>query len=204
MTTVKRLTDGLPKHKTPLSNTFYTAQYNKLRRAKAILFDNILSRCSKYMELSIKERNHLLTMLERACYNTCIDKAIAQNVVASWRNDIFSCMYGDYCYKISSNLEQNGLVRGSNLALNILLGNINIAELPNLESQQILPKKYKKIMAKIRASENVKETVKYSEMYRCGKCHKNRCTIKSVINRSLDEDIGLRITCLNCGYEFGA
>jgi DNA-directed RNA polymerase subunit M/transcription elongation factor TFIIS len=191
-------------HVIPLPVEFYKPPYNRIRRAKIMLFGSSLLSYIAYKELSDIKKFIILQKIERACYNYTIDRAYEENIITCWDIDLFCDVYHSTCYKISVNLEPKGLVCNPTLAKNLLSGKISINNLPKLTSPEMFPQKYVKIMKRIEASKNASQTIKTSTMYQCGRCKENRCSIENVYNRSLDEGVNLRIKCMNCDYEFGA
>lgn len=195
---------NIPEHKDPLDVLFYRTPYNRIRRAKIIMFGSVLSPYKKFNSMEKDQKTKLLKQLERACYNRTIDIANEQNIIASWSDDLFCDIYHIICYKISANLEPNGLVGNPSLAKNILDEVINIKSLPSMSSVEMYPQLYTKVKERIEASKNAKQTVKYTTMYKCRRCKKNKCTFESIQNRSLDECNNFVVTCVNCGNEFNA
>jgi DNA-directed RNA polymerase subunit M/transcription elongation factor TFIIS len=192
------------KHKYPLNAVFYQNPYNRVRRAKIMLFASSLNPYEKFRTMTKEMRDDILCGIERACYNHTIDVAHKENIVASWENHNFKNIYHSVCYKISVNLEPTGLVSNPTLAKGLLNGDIDAKKLPLMTSVDMFPQKYTKTLKRIEASKNASQTIKYTTMYTCGRCYKKKCTIENVQNRSLDETGGLIITCVNCGNTFGA
>lgn len=195
--------DPVINHSIPLSEKYYKLPYNATRRAKIMLFGSDLIDQSTFIKKTTEEKLHLLEKLERACYNYTIEKAYENNIVASWEIDLFVDLYHSTCAKVSFNICMNGLVNNPNLVTSILDDTINLKELPKMSSQEMFPQKYVDIMKKIEESKTVTTTLKTSALYKCRKCKKNECSMENVYNRSFDEGTNLRITCLNCGYEWG-
>lgn len=186
----------------PLDAMFYKKPYNKIRRAKLILFTSCLMQHKEYQLLPYQEKMKIIKNIERSCYNYVIDKSYEENIMTSWEVDLFCELYHSICYKISANLEKTGLVSNPNLTKAILSGNISIEQLPKLSSQDMYPQKYAEIIQRVEASKSVVQTLKTSAMYRCSKCKENKCTIENRYNRSLDEGVNLTITCLNCAHQW--
>lgn len=201
---IKNINEYNINHKVPLSGRFYNGNYNKLRRAKLILFGESLSNYKSYKNKKYVEKTKLLKKIERACLNYAVLTANKENIIACWDNESFGWLYSSICYKVNVNLEPVGMVGNPTLAKQILQGHINIDELPKLSSLQMFPQKYVKVLARVEASKNVKKTEKYTEMYVCGKCYDNKCKMENLYNRSLDEGVNLHLICLNCGHEFNA
>lgn len=189
---------------TPLPLVAYYEPYNTVRRAKLMLLDDCLKDYAEYLEMSIIMRQDLNTKIELSCYLTAIEKSNELNAPIEWTNTTFTCLYHSLCNKITSNIDVNGLVKNTRLAQQILDGQIDITELPKLASIELYPEKYETIIARLELSKNVETTVKTSNMYKCRRCHTNKCKIENRYNRSLDEGVNLTITCCSCGFEWNA
>jgi len=196
--------NGLIVHDCPLHIDFYAHPYNKLRRAKIILFGSSLSSYKEFRNLTYASKTLILKNIERACFNYTIDLSHEENIVNSWDDEIFCGIYHSICYKISVNLELGGLVNNPTLAKNIFNKVIDINNLPKMTSYDMYPQKYIKIKQRLEASRHANQTIKTSTMYKCRRCHESKCTIENVYNRCLDEGVNLRITCTVCGNEFNA
>lgn len=186
----------------PLDPEFYKQPYNVLRRAKLMVFLSCFNKYPEFLALSYKEQMKIIKHLERSCYNHVIDKSHEENIISSWDNDIFCDLYHSICYKISANISPNDLVCGSNLGHKILSNNISIDAIPRLTSQELFPEKYLDILQKVEVSKSVSQTLKTSALYTCKKCKQNKCTMENLYNRSLDEGVNLKITCMNCFYSW--
>lgn len=186
----------------PLSVEFYKSPYNNIRRSKLILFNLCLSTYESYLNLKYNEKIKIIKAIEKSCYNYSIDKAYEENIISSWNIELFCDLYHSICYKISSNLENDGMVNNPNLTKAILSENIDINKIPKLSSQELFPQKYVNIFERVEASKTVIQNFKTSEMYKCFKCHAKKCTIENRYNRSLDEGVNLTITCMNCNHSW--
>jgi DNA-directed RNA polymerase subunit M/transcription elongation factor TFIIS len=186
----------------PLMSKHYSKPYNRYRRAKLIIFSSVLKHHAEFRAMPIAARFDIVEKLERSCYNGTIDKAKECNIPTKWENELFQDVYTMICAKISSNIDQTGNVKNPYLTSAILVGEIDIAALPKMSSQDLYPAKYRAVLDHIAASKSVTRTVKTSAMYKCRRCHKNECTIDNRYNRSLDEGVNLSITCVSCGFEW--
>jgi len=197
-------TDSLVNQLIPLHSKLYREPYNVIRRAKVILFGYVLNKYDDFKKISYGDQTKLLIKIERSCFNYCIESANDNNVIPSWDIDLFKDIYTSICYKVSTNLDPDGLIKNKQLALDLLNDKISIKRLPKLTSLEMFPQKYVNIIERLEASKNIKNTIKTTSMYICKKCKENKCTIENLYNRSLDEGVNLKITCVNCGYEFNA
>lgn len=195
---------NIPKHQHPLNILFYQDNYNSIRRAKIILFTNGLEHYPSFLEKTSQQKTDILQKIERACYNYTVRRANDNNVITSWSNNLFKSIYHSACYRVSVNIHSETLVENPTFAINILNNTYVIKNIPKMSAPDMNPQGYTKIMQRLEASKNVSHRVKTSALYKCRRCGKNKCSIENVYNRSLDEGVSLKITCQECGNEFGA
>lgn len=189
-------------HTIPLDTYFYGPKYNKIRRAKLILFCSLLSEYDEFKQMLYDKQMFIIKKIERVCYNYSIDVANENNIIIIWEDDNFCNIYHSICYKISSNLEGGGMVNNPNIAKKIFNGDITIESLPMMSSTEMFPQKYKEITDRIEISKRVTQTKKVTSKYTCKNCKKSKCIEENLYNRSLDEGVNVRITCDNCGHKW--
>lgn len=188
----------------PLPSSLYNPPYNVNRRSKIILFGYVLNKYENFQKVKWNDKTKLLIKIERSCFNYSIDSANDNNIIPSWDIELFNDIYTSICYKVSTNLDPTGLVKNKQLAIDLLNGKISIKRLPRLTSLDMFPQKHAPVLKRLEASKNIKNNIKTTSMYICGKCKENKCTIENLYNRGLDEGVNLKITCVNCGHEFTA
>ena len=192
----------IPNHKLAFPIYIYKQPYNKIRRAKLILFEHFLEQYVGFSSNTNEYKLKILIKLERGCFNHSIDMSYNLNIITSWEYDTFCDLYSSICSKLVANLDPEGPVRNISLAKKIINMNINFTQLPKMSSVNLFPEKYEKINARLEACKHVKSNIKTTSMYTCGKCYEKKCTLKNVINRSLDEGTSIEATCVNCGFSF--
>lgn len=193
-----------PNGADPLPEQYYKKPYNTYRRAKFIIFSSVLKHHTKFLALKPTERFTLIEKIERSCFNSSITKANEENTPTKWDNEIFRDIYNILCAKIAANISQENNVKNPNLANKIIDGLIQFNDLPKMTSQELYPEKYEIVLKKIESSKAVKKSVKTTVMYKCRRCRRNECTYENLYNRSLDEGVNLKITCVPCGYQWNA
>lgn len=188
----------------PLKAYHYQSPYNRLRRAKLILFGNILSEYQKFKNNTYNKQLEMIDAIEKSCKNQTIEKAQETNIVATWTNDLFCELYNGICYRVSSNLEKDGLVANPTFAHELIEKKRPLDTVAALTSVEMYPDRYETIRKRIQLSKEVEQTTKTTSLYTCGKCFEKKCTYENLYNRSLDEGVNLKLTCVNCGHEFTA
>lgn len=191
-----------PKNADPLPLEFYYKPYTTLRRAKIILFSSVFKQHKSFTDMNVDNRFDLLKKIENSCYDYVTKKALEYNIPVSWECDNFSDIYTITCAKIASNIDQENSVKNKSLYNNIMNGSIDINQIPKMTSQEIYPSKYKHLLEQLEKSKNVLKTIRTTKMYTCRRCKKSECTYENLYNRSLDEGVNLKITCVSCGLEW--
>ena len=140
--------------------------------------------------------------IEKSCYNKSIKDALNHNIRCVWSNDMFVKLYHSICYKVATNIDKHSPVKSDYIINKIMKNNIKLYLIANRPSQELCPSKYKNILKKINNRTNLKRNIKFSELYKCGKCKRNQCTTERRYNRSLDEGVNLMVHCLFCGHSW--
>lgn len=190
----------------PLSAKYHSGQYTDLRRCKMILFGHCLLKYAEFTKMPYMKQSELVIELERCCFEHANIVALGEGIAPI--GELFDDIYGLICYRISSNLDPTHSIYDTNVAVKkkigqrLLDGEITISEFVNMTSTEMLPEKYEEMKARIEISKTVTETKKSSSLYRCRVCKENKCSMENLYNRSFDEGTNLRITCLNCGFQW--
>jgi DNA-directed RNA polymerase subunit M/transcription elongation factor TFIIS len=177
---------------------FYSKEYNNIRRLKAIVLIDILSKYQKFLDLSYHKQIDLVVRIENSFLNETIRKSKNYNIRAVWDNKQFADIYHTICYNIISILNQED----NTIFDKIINEEIDINNIANMTCKELSPEKYKNIIDLITKRVNTVNNVKYTEMYRCYKCKKNQCTTERKQLRSNDEACNFEITCLFCGNKW--
>lgn len=69
-----------------------------------------------------------------------------------------------------------------------------------LKPEKLNPKQYSKVIKETK-KKKIKENVG-TDVYKCSKCKKKRCTVEEKQIRSGDEPATIFVTCLECGHTF--
>ena len=186
------------EHKVPLDLSFFSDDYTSIRRAKIILLMAMLNKHPVFSPLTQPEKNEFVRKIEESCLRHVCDLATESDITEDWDNEAFTSIYHAVCFKITTNLDPD-LVNNVSFCSRILSGEISLDTLPKMTSQQIFPEQYSVITEKMEISKQVETAVKTSSLYRCGRCKQNKCSIESVITRSIDEGCTIKVTCVNCG-----
>lgn len=188
----------------PLSAAHYKKPYNALRRDKLMMFSALLSEHDDFVQLPLRQKLLIITELEKGCKNCSVDKARERNIMTTWKNDLFCDVYHTYCYLVSANVEKYGFVGNPHLVKNILNHHFDARQVAYISSVDMYPTKHTHTTTQIALRKLVEQNIKTTSLYVCSKCREKKCTIENLYNRSLDEGVNLRLTCVNCNHEFNA
>lgn len=176
---------------------FYT-EYNNVRRLKTIFLSHIFASNEVFKSLTYNDQISILIHIENSCANETIRKARGYNLRCVWENPLFINIYHTICYSITSILEQE-----SNTLMDKILNNeINLNNIANMSCKELSPETHDAITFKINKRVNIEQNIKYTEMYFCKKCKRNKTTVERVQNRSGDEGSSWFVTCLFCGNKW--
>jgi len=192
------------EHTIPLDPAMYKPPYNSIRRAKIMVFAISLQKYDQFIKMGLNDKTSIITSIERSCFNHSIDVAYMENILPSWDVELFSMIYNNICYRVCVNISPNEILNNDELGLKILNKEISIEQLPKLTSIEMFPKNHKDILDRMEQSKNAKTSIKTTNMYKCGKCYSTKCTMEQLYNRSLDEGVNLKLTCVKCSHSFSA
>ena len=163
---------------------------------------------NQYRQKCYKELNNILKKkklsneLEEAIYKKCYTQALDKNISTEWSSPTFGNMYLRLVLSIYNNLNKNGYV-GNDYLINELKSNrIKPSELVELNPQKMYPKNWEELIKRETAAHEILCTnalASVTDIYKCGKCKKNKCTYYQLQIRSGDEPMTTFISCVECG-----
>jgi DNA-directed RNA polymerase subunit M/transcription elongation factor TFIIS len=187
----------------PLTSDIHM-KYNNQRITKMMTFGTLLNAYDEFRKMSYKEKLHHITAIEKACYNASIERANRETIHANWNSELFCSIYDDICYKIFANIDKGSSVANVDFGIKIIKKEIDFKHLPKMTCIEMCPGQYEEVLRRIEVSKNVNQTVKTSSMFKCSKCKESKCQVENLYNRSLDEGVNLKVSCLVCGFQFTA
>lgn len=122
--------------------------------------------------------------------------------VKNMPNDLLSMVYLDKLEDILRNLDPGNTVGNTTLIIRIRNNKLNNQLVAFMTPQEIHPKRWKESLRKKEIIEYKKKNMAATDMYKCRKCGKRRCTVTQLQTRGSDEPVTTFITCLTCKNTF--
>ena len=106
-------------------------------------------------------------------------------------------IYQDKADEIFCQIENN-----SKLVKDIKEGEIDSKNIANLKPQELNPEKYEKITKKKELEEYNKNNKASTDIFKCSKCKKRKCTVSEKQVRAGDEPATTFVECQECGHSW--
>jgi DNA-directed RNA polymerase subunit M/transcription elongation factor TFIIS len=179
-----------------LPDTYYSSQYNNIRRSHVIVIGCCLRNYEPFCALPMDIQESHIRKIERSCYNhTCLT-ADKKNVPRNWKNDNFQTLYNIITYKIQKNISYSKDDIGSEHLINRIINNeVDVDNIGKMKSNELRPEKTKDIYDDIEYRKSIEVVKKYSTQHVCFKCGGRKTTETEIQMRSLDEGSTIIITC---------
>ena len=125
-----------------------------------------------------------------------------KGLVQDFNNKIYKDIYFNKARSIYSNLKKDSYIKNDRLQDRIKAKEFPSSELAFMNPQYTFPENWKKLLD----DKNKRDKILYetrtetaTDMFKCGRCKKRKCTYYELQTRSADEPMTTFVTCLNCG-----
>lgn len=185
----------------------------RTREIRAIY--NCLTQYEKFVDIPKDDTMHIAELIELGIYNHSVAKALERHVQIEWSDWRFLEMYSNIAYNVKVNLDITSSVNNHHdektktyLASQMYKACIHdnsdtpyIApeSLGAASSVDLNPHINQVYLEEISIREQQNIVMKYSKMYRCGRCKKSKTRVREIQSASLDEGSTLFILCIACG-----
>lgn len=129
--------------------------------------------------------------IEKSIYNFSVNYAEEQETPF-----LLEQIYDDKFNEIMSHITD----KKSSLVKSIKDGIIDPKKIASLQPHQLNPEKYEKIIKKKELEEYNKNNKASSDAFKCSKCKKKKCQVRTEQRRAGDEPPTIVITCTECGH----
>jgi DNA-directed RNA polymerase subunit M/transcription elongation factor TFIIS len=141
----------------------------------------------------------LVNQFEKSCY----DKSLvdAERLKCSRNFDQYKNLYMGICRHIIANLKEDNTINNVKFIEMVNSGQITPEEAIELSPQEMHTDRWRVLLERkqVDLDKLIKDPESTTDMFRCGKCRRNKCKYFERQDRSADEPMTLHITCCYCG-----
>ena len=184
-----------------------------------ILKEEVWIKSMEKRVLDINYRRKILDILVKTCkmnnldarkvemsiYNYAIKNATSNYIFSNWDNQDFITIYVNKSKSLISNLCKEYGVDNNQITTILKKKKTKLEKIAELSYYELFPKNWQSILdEKIKIEQMKKEAIQASatDMFKCFKCYKRKCTYFELQTRSADEPMTIFITCLECGNKW--
>lgn len=143
--------------------------------------------------------------IEMSIYNYAIKNATSNYIFSNWDNQDFINIYVNKSKSLISNLCKEYGVNNNQISSILKKKKTKLEKIGELSYYELFPKNWQGILdEKIKIEKMKKEAIEASatDMFKCFKCYKRKCTYFELQTRSADEPMTIFISCLECGNKW--
>ena len=143
--------------------------------------------------------------VEMSIYNYSIKNATSNYIFSNWDNQDFIIIYINKSKSLISNMCKMYGVDNSQMTTILKKKKTKLEKIAELSYYELFPKNWQTILdEKIKIEQMKKEAIEASatDMFKCFKCYKRKCTYFELQTRSADEPMTIFISCLECGNKW--
>ena len=118
--------------------------------------------------------------------------------------EIYQSLYLANCRHLIANLKADNNIGNRQLIERVNQGQLALAQLVRLAPHAMHPERWHTLVEKRQydLDQSTKKPEATTDLFWCGRCHKNQCTYYESQDRSADEPMTLHITCCKCGLKW--
>ena len=143
--------------------------------------------------------------IEMSIYNFAIKNSTKNYIFSNWDNQDFITIYVNKSKSLISNLCKEYGVNNNQISSILKKKRTKLENIGELSYYELFPKNWQGILdEKIKIEKMKKEAIEASatDMFKCFKCYKRKCTYFELQTRSADEPMTIFISCLECGNKW--
>ena len=155
--------------------------------------DNLRNSAFDDLNKFIKDNNKS-KILENSIYDFSVNYANINQL-----NENIDNIYSHKLNDILSNIDSCQDIQNNYLLDAINNDDIDIKNISNLSPCKLFPNKWKSIIDRINWLDYKKKNMATTNIFKCRKCSKRKCTFYQLQTRSADEPMTTFVNCLICG-----
>jgi DNA-directed RNA polymerase subunit M/transcription elongation factor TFIIS len=164
--------------------------------------------CLKIIEKKLDFlKNEDQQRLEQGIYNATVQTCKSRHIWTCYENPEFSNMYMIICRKTITNLDPDSYVGNTGLYDRLKSGSYTSTDIASLGAYEMYPEKWRSLIdIQLKRDKHLLEggtDLEYAtDMFKCSRCGKRKCTYYEMQTRSADEAMTVFIKCLICKKEW--
>jgi len=190
MTTKTDFSEILNTHIDKKFPNFITEQSNDISYDFICAAQQNISRSESIFKLNEHVRDMKISSeIEIGIFEYCLVYVKIHN----FQEKLVASVYDYTVYNIIKNIMMN-----KELVVDMKNGMIKPRMIAFMSPSQLNPKKWATLLAKKQLKEEQENNMTTTDIYKCRKCDKKKCTIKMMQTRALDEPMTIFVRCCNC------
>ena len=175
----------------------YVIPTNKIRLQCLKIIEKKLN----YLKLEDQQR------LEQGIFNATVQTCKSRHIWTCYENPEFGQMYMIISRKTITNLDHTSYVGNSGLYERLKSGSYTSSDIASLGAYEMFPEKWRSLIdIQLKRDKHLLEggaDLEYAtDMFKCSRCGKRKCTYYEMQTRSADEAMTVFIKCLVCKKEW--
>jgi transcription elongation factor S-II len=169
---------------------FFTEQSENIPYSLIKYSNRNLDRISVYIEIGKTITNYkLATYIESGIYEFSLLYTINNNYHENFLNSIYNNKYDEVL---------DALKRNPELLKDITDNRIKPEYVAFMTPSELCPNNWKKLLDKKHLKEEKENYLPTTDLYKCRRCGKRKCTVSLLQTRSIDEPMTTFVKCCNC------
>lgn len=161
----------------------------------------IIEKKMNFLKLEDQQR------LEQGIYNATVQTCKSRHIWTCYENPEFGQIYMIICRKTITNLDPTSYVGNAGLYDRLKSGSYTSSDIPSLGAYEMYPEKWRHLIdIQLKRDKHLLEggaDLEYAtDMFKCSRCGKRKCTYYEMQTRSADEAMTVFIKCLVCKKEW--
>tara|TARA_B100000945_G_scaffold167630_1_gene134374 strand:+ start:289 stop:828 length:540 start_codon:yes stop_codon:yes gene_type:complete len=154
---------------------------------------------------SLLDEKELCENIEKGIFNYCILYANDNDIQKKWSNTDFLNLYISKVRSICINIDPSSYLHNTELYDKIINKEIKATDVAKLSAMEMNSSIWKEVIDKKKLEDKLKyepKPIATTDMFKCGKCKKRKCTYYQLQTRSADEPMTTFVRCVECGNQW--
>jgi DNA-directed RNA polymerase subunit M/transcription elongation factor TFIIS len=170
-----------------------------------------MSNQSNYRKLTknqfkaLKLSNDIVNDIEQSIYDVAITKSQKHSTYGDFNDIRFRVFYKNTYNSVYLNMDKTTYIKNETFYDRIVSGEIDPKIVALIKPHDVFPIRWSECIETNKKKDEIKYSRRkeqFTDIYHCGRCHKNECSYFEMQVRSIDEPMTTFIRCENCGHRW--